>query len=132
MISTKVLKSCVYADEMHGTRENKQRQKKQQLVSLDVALERRTMKSISEISAPDRLSCELNFKYQSAPDRIRCKNSQLLTHQTMVTRPPSCLSTAVCVLCLIKLSWPAENKNFYNSDSFIRMIITLFYTIAKA
>ena len=51
MISTKVLKSCAYADEMNETQENKQRQKKQELVPLDVALEPRTMTGIPEISA---------------------------------------------------------------------------------
>ena len=51
MISTKVLKSCAYVDEMHETQENKQRQKKQELVPLDVALEPRTMTGIPAISA---------------------------------------------------------------------------------
>ena len=51
MINTKVQKSCAYADEMHETQENKERQRKQELVPLDVALERRTMTGIPEISA---------------------------------------------------------------------------------
>ena len=64
---TKVLKSCAYADEMHETQENKQRQKKQELVPLDEALERRTMTSISEISARGSLILWAKFQIPVAP-----------------------------------------------------------------
>ena len=67
MISTIGLKACACSDEIPVTQESnhhlpppKKKNWNQKVVPLDVALERRTMTSIPEISAPDQTGRDRN------------------------------------------------------------------------
>ena len=59
-------KTCTCANVISWTQQNKIWE---QVVSLEVVLERRTMTSIPEISARGSLFRELSLRYQSVPDQ---------------------------------------------------------------
>ena len=106
---------------MPETQENKQRQKKQELAPLDVALERRTTTSIPEISARGSFILWAKFQIPVGPRSDQMEKSSTASISNHGYKASKLFVNRSVVLFLIKLSWPAENKNFLNSESYIRM-----------